>query len=477
MSIKSYRIFLLAFLVPCSVLLAFSPSHAGKRALVIGVNEYKFNDEFLLKKRMPLNLEGCADDARDIRAALVNYLGFSSREIKMLINSQATLAAIKRGIASWLIQGTRPGDTVFFYFSGHGFRMHHPEGDKTLLCPHDANPFNLTQMLSARQLGQLFSGLKGRTLVAVIDSCHSASAIRGGGYIRLGRKAPRARQFPADQQYKSSGRTRDLNLFDEVYLDKIFLAACATTEKAWELPINGRTRGVFTYGFIEALKAHRGNVNAATLLKIAAGVVQHEKLPQHPVLKGKSFLAKRGFRDLFISPPEAKLAGLSDPNPPFKVETWVTQKGRTTFRLGEKISFSVKSKKSGYLYLIDVNAEKAATLLFPNYWDRDNFIPANKKITVPGKKFQSELYAAAPTGRDTVIALVSSRRWPEFESIKADSTQLMAALDKLQIQKVVAGVLTRSAFRGIKVRPKSNPAASKSDFFWAMGKINVKIID
>lgn len=472
MSIKTiYSLVIIVFLlVPI-------PSFAGKRALVIGINEYQYNDEFLAKKRRPLNLEGCTDDARDIRRALIDYLGFSEREIRLFLDSYATLDAIKKGIREWLIKGSKPGDTVFFYFSGHGFRMNHPTGDRTLLCPHDANPFNLTQMLSAKQLGHLFSGLKGRTLVAVIDSCHSASAIRGGEFIQSDKTLPTARQFPADQKYPSSGKTRDLNILENVYLDKIFMAACAPSEKAWELPIAGRTRGVFTYGLLKALKAHGGNANADTLLKTAASIVKQQDLPQHPALKSKSFLSKRGLRDMFISSTESKLTNLSDPQPPFKVETWVTSKGKKTFRLGEKIAFYVKSEKSGYLYLIDINADNDAMMLFPNYWDRDNFIQANKRITVPGKKFQSELYVTDPTGIDTVIAVVSSRRWPELETIKADSSQLMVALNKLQMKNVVSAVLTRSAFRGIKVRPKSNPVEASKDLLWALGKVQIEIIE
>lgn len=50
----------LTFIFPVS-------SWAGKRALVIGVNTYSYHDKLMEETRTPLNLEGCAEDARDVR--------------------------------------------------------------------------------------------------------------------------------------------------------------------------------------------------------------------------------------------------------------------------------------------------------------------------------------------------------------------------------------------------------------------------
>jgi len=237
-------------LIVGGTLIFCASSRAANRALVIGINTYRYHDQLMAKKRMPLNLEGCVDDARDMRQTLIDFLGFSSTEIKMLLNEQAFLADIEREIVRWLVNGTAPGDRVFFYFSGHGFLMKRPQGDQTLLCPHDANPFDLSNLLSANRMAELFAGLKGRTLVAVVDSCHSASALRG--LKTVGNIQARARQFPGQQKYRSSGRKRD---FQYVQVDRLFLAACGVTEKAWELPIAGRTRGVFTYAMIRVLES------------------------------------------------------------------------------------------------------------------------------------------------------------------------------------------------------------------------------
>lgn len=462
------------FIVTLVVTLILSASAwAAKRALVIGINTYRYHDQLMEERRIPLNLEGCTDDAKDMRQALIDFLDFSPSEIKMLLNEQASLAAIEHEIAAWLVNETRPGDSVFFYFSGHGFLMQHPRGDQTLLCPHDANPFDLSNLLSANRMAELFSGLKGRTLVAVVDSCHSASALRG---LKTGTPA-RARQFPGLQKYRSSGGKRDLDVFQYVQVDRLFLAACGMTEKAWELPIAGRVRGVFTYGVIQALGRFKGNIDAKSIISASNQVVRDMDLPQHPEFKSGSLLAGRRLRDLFAGAPQDQLAGMADPVPPFSVRVWVTEKGRRVFRIGERISVSAQSERDGFLYLLGINATGEVTLLFPNYWDRDNFVRARKIVRVPGPNFQSELFAAPPSGRDTILAIVSARRWRELEVGRPDAATVMAALDKRQIRSVVAGILTRNAVRSIRVRPKAAQQPADASDIWALGKTQVTILE
>jgi hypothetical protein len=451
-------------------------SHAAKRALLIGINEYQYHDEFLLKKGRELNLEGCVEDVHDMKSALIDFLEFSGSEIKTLTDSQATLASIEEAISQWLVEGTAPGDTVLFYYSGHGFLMNHPAGDRTNLCPHDANPFTLKKLLSADRLGELFAGLKGRTLVAVVDSCHSAAAIlRSKSPVGTSGRYARPRQFPAQQLFRSSGKTRSAAIMDRVFVDKIFLAACGVDEKAWELEIEGRTRGVFTFGLIRNIIESKGNLSAQSIRERVAEFIKSEGFPQHPELMSKSFLGTRNLRDLFISTPQTLLAGLEDPRPPFRVEVWVTEKGKNSFLIGEKLVFSVRSERQGYLYLISVDSQKTVTLLFPNHLDRDNFIRAGIVVTVPGAKFLSEIRADEPVGQDNIIAVVSTRPWKELQRMEIDQQNIMAILDVEQVSEVVAGALTRSATRGISIRPKTTEAEMAGDLEWALGKIQIEI--
>jgi hypothetical protein len=313
-------------------------------------------------------------------------------------------------------------------------------------------------------------------LVVVIDSCHSAAAIlRGKGQFDTGGRKARSRQFPAEQLYQSSGKTRSVTIMDQVFVDKLFLAASGAKEKAWELLIEGRTRGVFTYGLVRNLSESGGNLTAQTIVDSVAKYIKSEDLPQHPELKSNSLLAKRNLRDLFVGTPQTLLADLEDPSPPFRVEVWVTAKGKNSFLIGDKLVFSVRSERKGYLYLLAVDSLNTVTLLFPNHLDRDNYILAGTVVTVPDAKFLSEILADEPVGQDTIIAVVSTSPWKELERMDIDEEKIMAILNVQQISEVVAGALTRSATRGVSVRPKSTEAKIAGDTVWALGKIRIEI--
>ncbi|MBK6949029.1 MAG: caspase family protein [Haliscomenobacter sp.] len=60
-------------------------------------------------------------DAQVFAAFLQSNAGGSlgSQQMRLLVNSQATMAAIQAGL-EWVMQTARKGDRVIFYFSGHG---------------------------------------------------------------------------------------------------------------------------------------------------------------------------------------------------------------------------------------------------------------------------------------------------------------------------------------------------------------------
>jgi len=249
----------------------------------------------------------------------------------------------------------------------------------------------------------------------------------------------------------------------------------APESRGVELQIEGRTRGVFTFGFIRNLMESKGNVSAQNIQDYTAEYIESEGLSQHPQLVSKSFLGTRSLKDLFVSTPRTLLAGLEDPRPPFRVEVWVTAKGKNSFLIGEKLVFSVRSERKGYLYLLAVDSQKTVTLLFPNHLDRDNYITAGTVATVPGAEFLSEILADEPVGQDTIIAVVSTRPWKELERMEIDEQNIMAILNEQQISEVVAGALTRSATRGVSIRPKPTEAETAGAMVWALGKIGIEI--
>lgn len=162
---------------------------ATKRALVIGISEYR--DARWMKPRISAE--------RDIIYVkeMLQKTGFSDADMAILLNRQATKAAIVRSMKD-LAAAAKPGDIVYIHFSGHGQLMTDIDGDEeaNLLgeqwdeawIPYDASykPDAYDQgdlHLCDDEVGVLLSaiqkkvGNRGEVLV-VIDACHSGDATR-----------------------------------------------------------------------------------------------------------------------------------------------------------------------------------------------------------------------------------------------------------------------------------------------------------
>ena len=84
-----------------------------KWAVVIGVSKYP---------RLPggQQLQFADRDAISF-ASLLRQSGVPDANMKVLVGAQATLSAIKSAVGEWLARSSERNDTVYVYFSGHGF--------------------------------------------------------------------------------------------------------------------------------------------------------------------------------------------------------------------------------------------------------------------------------------------------------------------------------------------------------------------
>lgn len=81
----------------------------------------------------------------------------------------------------WLMRGIEVGDSLFFYFSGHGLRQRGCHGDEIdgfdeTICPLD---FETNGMIFDNYINQTLVNplIKGVTLHAIVDSCHSGTVL------------------------------------------------------------------------------------------------------------------------------------------------------------------------------------------------------------------------------------------------------------------------------------------------------------
>jgi hypothetical protein len=144
---------------------------SNKKALIIGINAYK---------KAPLR--GCLNDARSMRTILRELYGFEQSNIKMLLDADASSINIKSHINK-LVTNARNGDSVVFFFAGHGAQVGSGvsgeiDGKDEVIVPFDMNYNSLiTDNFIYENLVQPFEN-KDASLTAIFDCCHSGTIVR-----------------------------------------------------------------------------------------------------------------------------------------------------------------------------------------------------------------------------------------------------------------------------------------------------------
>ncbi|XP_010926867.1 metacaspase-5 [Elaeis guineensis] len=144
----------------------------GKKALLVGCNYPGTKAE----------LKGCINDVRRMHRCLVERYGFAEEDIAVLIDTdesypQPTGANIRRAIAN-LVASARPGDYLFFHYSGHGTRLPAETGDDDdtgydeCIVPCDMN------LITDDDFREFVDKVpEGCRITIVSDSCHSGGLI------------------------------------------------------------------------------------------------------------------------------------------------------------------------------------------------------------------------------------------------------------------------------------------------------------
>ncbi|KAF3790594.1 Metacaspase-5 [Nymphaea thermarum] len=143
-----------------------------KKAVLVGINYPGTKAE----------LKGCVNDVRRMQRCLVEHYGFDEDDITILIDTdpsskQPTGANIRQAITN-LIRRARPGDVLFFHYSGHGTRLPAETGEEDdtgydeCIVPCDMN------LITDDDFRSFVDELpEGCSLTIVSDSCHSGGLV------------------------------------------------------------------------------------------------------------------------------------------------------------------------------------------------------------------------------------------------------------------------------------------------------------
>ena len=199
-----------------------------KKALLVGIDNYPGTS---------YDLQGCLNDVAAAKAVLVKA-GFTCTT---LTNSQATRANILNRLTS-LVTGAVSGDSVAFYYSGHGSQVTDASGDEAdgwdeVLCPYDWPKY-----VSDDDFRAILAKAKpGVTVDVIIDACHSGTGTRELNQPYTIRALPPI----VGRVSKRGKKSRAISIVPG--LNHVLWAACGDGQTSAELSIGGTIRGAFSY--------------------------------------------------------------------------------------------------------------------------------------------------------------------------------------------------------------------------------------
>ncbi|MDW8802647.1 caspase family protein [Clostridium sp. A1-XYC3] len=193
-------------------------------AILLGCEEYKDYKNYSA-------ISYCHADVNLLEETLINCCDFAKQDIYcelLNIYDERTPENILDEIRK-LLDKSEPGDTILFYYSGHGDNV---DGESYLVLPYTQRD-NITQTgLPLRDISGLLRK-NDRINVRIFDCCHSGQDVRS-----------------------SKGKIDNKTFMQDIANSNndgwITLASCREDEYSY--PNNGFGHGVFTYYLVESIK-------------------------------------------------------------------------------------------------------------------------------------------------------------------------------------------------------------------------------
>ena len=398
----------------CLTLALSEASLAENRALLIGVGQYQVANA---------NLTGVEEDIAMMREA-VRILGFDDSQVKVIMDSEATLAGIRRAIEEWLVDDTRAGDRVFIYHSGHGTRIPDVSGDEAdgsdeALLPFDfeetaigGGHTRLDNVLLDDDLGRLLARIRAREVVVLVDSCNSGTMTKS-----IGRWTSKFYSYPGIPRGSLSSiidRSGDRN-------ESIILLSAALPEQDAQTSVRG---ALFTQGVLDAVRrAQRHGFLSLEQLQIETEEyirqeVGHRKdllhepmLTGHPALRSINLFLPSSTPRVVDEPAASQpavAADLASPQPDLwnRLELLVRDADaavhltttKEAYRSGESLELSVVAPRDGYIHILNLgDQEDELRVLYPNAYQSGRHLRRGQTLHIPDLS-KVRLVARLPRG-------------------------------------------------------------------------------
>lgn len=219
------------------------PSPRRKRALLIGIN-YKGQHH---------ELRGCHNDIRNILPCLINQWGYDPADIVQLIDDGYSPLPTRHNIQlemHRLAFYAKAGDSMFFYFSGHGGQVRDLDGDEVdgydeFICPAD---YQRSGVITDDEIHEIMVKplAAGSRLTALFDSCHSGTVL-DLPYLYDSRQCKFVDGVTPDARFRKHSQA-------QVYC----FSGCGDSEESESVAMPGQPiGGLMTFAFIHVFSCTR----------------------------------------------------------------------------------------------------------------------------------------------------------------------------------------------------------------------------
>lgn len=401
------------------------------RALLIGINDYA--------SVKPLN--GTHNDINSMKSLLQQDWGVASSDIKVLLDKQATKKGILKAFDQWLVDSSAPGDRIFFYYSGHGYYIKdQPNGDEKdgydeAIVPYDAGinaSGEWTNMLRDDDIGERLDKLQGRSVLVMMDSCHSGTATRGSLLPQEFTKTPILKSST-----RSSTRTimadNDLVIHQKEsnFVDSdnqtLSLFAVSPNQLAREYRGKNGVEGLFTRSVVDGVSKKLADANQD-------GKITISELHEYTASRSKAFCQRIGKgscgagltpqiestkvsldadildfgrkRPSLPSSPQEDVANILVHGNDAGLELGVYPK--SNLKIGKYMTFQVRTGRPGSLLLFDIDVNDNVTQIYPNEYvkNKSSRVRANVDIKIPDAYYGFRFPIEGPVGKGRIVAIL-----------------------------------------------------------------------
>ncbi|QJB68519.1 caspase family protein [Parasphingorhabdus halotolerans] len=321
---------LIAFVIIAS--LATATDAATTRGLFVGIDDYQFSKDNGGDNEFR-NLRGAVNDTINIKNALRPLYRIALDKTApdacpsetagdivsiTLFNKCATRAKILKSLDQ-LITMSKPGDTLLFYFAGHGaqysaiVRADQSSGYSGTILPFDARDpdSNEVKEIFDYELKdyKLRAVARGVYFISIFDSCNSGTATRSGA-IGGSRSAPPL-ALRSGQSLPNSDIISDQGGGGANGGYWVHMAAAQDGQIAKELPsggIDGVRNGVFTTALIDTLKA-MPKASFSDIMRHVQAQVGIVNVNQTPSVEGDGIQSSLGSKSASVALFKASVAG------------------------------------------------------------------------------------------------------------------------------------------------------------------------